>query len=443
MYVIYTVITVLAFLVASPYFLYQAIRYRKYVGSVPQRLGRLPVAFNLDADPSIWIHAVSVGEVLTVRALIPGLRERYPHLRIFLSTTTMTGQQVARSHVRGVDAVFYFPFDLPFIVRRLIGSVRPRLFLMMETEIWPNLLRACRQQGVKAVMVNGRISQRSYPRYRLVKAFIKRVLADVDRFCMQSEESARRIVDLGAPPERVTVTGSLKFDSLDWTASQGRGRERVLRFFKVPDAHPVVIAASTLRGEETAVLHAFRAVRRSRPEALLVIAPRHPERFAEVVELARQEGYRVARRTELVIDAPLTCDVVVLDTIGELARLYQVATVVFVGGSLVDTGGHNILEPAVFGKPILFGPHMHNFAEVASAFLASGAAVEVASARDLEETLVALVGDPVRRAALGAAARALVEANRGACQRTLGEIAAVLPPRGDRAGVVTPFRRAT
>jgi 3-deoxy-D-manno-octulosonic-acid transferase len=296
---------------------------------------------------------------------------------------------------------------------------------------------------VKTVMVNGRISQRSYPRYRLARPFIGRVLADVDRFCMQSDESARRIIDLGAPPERVTVTGSLKFDSLDWTAGQGRGRDRVLRFFRAPDAAPIVIAASTLRGEETAVLHAFRAVRRSRPEAVLIIAPRHPERFAEVVELARQEGYRVARRTELVVDAPLTCDVVVLDTIGELARLYQAATVVFVGGSLVDAGGHKILEPAVFGKPIMFGPHMHNFAEVAGAFLASGAAVQVASATDLEATLPALVADPVKRASLGAAARALVESNRGACERTLGEIAAVLAARGDRAGVVTPFRRVT
>ena len=442
MYFLYSVATLVAFVVASPYFLYQAVRYRKYVSSLPQRLGRLPVTFNVDGDESIWIHAVSVGEVLTARALVPGLRERYPRLKLFLSTTTMTGQQVARTHVPGVDSVFYFPFDLPFIVRRLLDAVRPRLFMMMETEIWPTLLRACRLRGVKTMLVNGRISARSYPRYRLVRPFFRRVLADVDRFCMQSDESARRIIELGADASRVSVTGSLKFDSLDWPATGPavRGRDRVLRFFKMSSDRPVVIAASTLRGEEGPVLNAFRSLRRTSPQALLVLAPRHPERFGEVVDLARGEGFRVERRTERAIDAPLSADVVVLDTIGELARLYQLATVVFVGGSLVDAGGHNILEPAVFGKPILFGPYMQNFAEIASTFLASGAAVQVGSSRELDETIVALVGDPVRHASLGAAARALVEASRGACDRTLGVVETLLPT-GSGRGVVRPFRR--
>ena len=209
MYTVYSLLIVLFFLVMSPYFIYQALRYRKYVGNLPQRLGFLPVSFNFDGDSSIWIHAVSVGEVLTARALLPELRERYPKLRIFLSTTTMTGQQVARSNLQYVDEVFYFPFDLTPIVKRTLRLVKPRLFIMMETEIWPNLLRLCREAGVKTVLVNGRISSRSYPRYRLARAFFRRVLADVDRFCMQSEESARRIVAIGADRERVTVTGSL------------------------------------------------------------------------------------------------------------------------------------------------------------------------------------------------------------------------------------------
>jgi 3-deoxy-D-manno-octulosonic-acid transferase len=444
MYVVYTLVTVLAFVVASPWFAWQAFRHRKYVGSLRQRLGWLPVGVNVDEEASVWIHAVSVGEVLAARALLPDLRAQHPRLRIYLSTTTRTGQQVAQQRAPDVDGVFYFPLDLPFSVRRTLDRINPRLFVMVETEIWPTLLRACRRRGVKTALVNGRISSRSYPRYRLVRPFLRRVLADVDRFCMQSEESARRVVEIGAPRERVSVTGSLKFDALDQPgpAVGTSGRDRVLRYFRVRDGRPVVVAASTLRGEEGPVLTAFREVQRGAPDALLVLAPRHPERFDEVTALARAEGFGVERRSALAIDAEPRADVVVLDTIGELARLFQVATVVFVGGSLVNAGGHNILEPAVFGKPVVFGPHMQNFAEIAAMFLEHGAAVQVASPRELTASLVALARDPVSRASLGAAARALVAANRGARERTLDALADLLPPDTPRGGVVMPFRRA-
>src|SRR3954463_1935088 len=208
MYAAYTVFIVALVVVMSPVLLYQALRYRKYIANFKQRMGYLPVSFNLDGDRSIWIHAVSVGEVLTARALLPQLRERYPRLRIFLSTTTMTGQQIARNSLQYVDSVFYFPFDLGFIVNRTLRLVKPRIFIMMETEIWPNLLRACTRGGVRTVLVNGRISARSYPRYRLARPFFARVLDNVDRFCMQSDESARRIIDMGADPDKVDVTGS-------------------------------------------------------------------------------------------------------------------------------------------------------------------------------------------------------------------------------------------
>ncbi|MEO6212781.1 MAG: 3-deoxy-D-manno-octulosonic acid transferase [Vicinamibacterales bacterium] len=444
MYAVYSVLIVLFFVVMSPYLLYQAVRYRKYVASLPQRLGILPVSFNLDADESIWIHAVSVGEVLTARALLPQLREQYPRLRIFLSTTTMTGQQIARNNLQYVDEVFFFPFDFGFIVRRTLRLVKPRLFVMMETEIWPNLLRACHEAGVKTMLVNGRISARSYPRYRLARRFFRPVLAHVDRFCMQSDESGRRIIAIGADPARVSVTGSLKFDSLEipgapgTTAGADRGQNRVLRYFRISPDRPVVIAASTLKGEEQVVFEAFGRVRATRTNALLIIAPRKPERFDEVERMARRAGWNVARRTELRVDSEPRNDVVILDTIGELAQLYQVGTVVFVGGSLVDSGGHNILEPAVFGKPILFGPHMENFAEIAAAFLDNGAAVQVKNGRELETALLGLLGDPVRRASLGAAARALVEANRGARAKSLSVIAQLLP--AGNAGNIRPFR---
>jgi 3-deoxy-D-manno-octulosonic-acid transferase len=444
MYVLYSVLMVAFYALMSPYLIYQAVRHRKYVRSLPQRLGYLPVSFNLDGAESIWIHAVSVGEVLIARALLPELRERYPKLRLFLSTTTVTGQQIARNNLRFVDEVFYFPFDFGFIVRRILAIVKPRLFIMTETEIWPNLLRACHRQGVKTMLINGRISSRSYPRYRLARPCFRRVLRHVNRFCMQSEESARRIVDIGADRERVTVTGSLKFESLEipGAAPLNRGQNRVLRYFRVAPDRPVVIAASTLKGEEEPVLEAFQRIRATMTNALLIIAPRKPERFDDVERLARRAGWNVARRTELRVDSEPREDVVVLDTIGELAPLFQVATAVFVGGSLVDSGGHNILEPAVFGKPIVFGPYMQNFAEIARTFLDNGAAIQVRNGRELEAVLLALLGDAVRRARLGAAARALVEANRGARTKTLAVIAQLLPP-DNPSNVVRPFRRVT
>src|SRR5436309_3666527 len=276
MYLAYSLLTLVVFIVVSPYFLYQAIRYKKYIGTLRQRLGFLPITFNIDAEESIWIHAVSVGEVLSARALAADLKTRYPRLRLFVSTTTIAGQQVARRSLSNAEAVFYFPFDWTFIVRRILTLVRPRLFIMMETEIWPNLLRECRRRGVKTVMINGRISSRSYPRYRLVRPFFRRVLADVDRFCVQSEESARRLGDLGADPAHITVTGSLKFDSLEFpaAAAHGKPRERVMRFFRLSPNRTVLVAGSTMRSEETAVLRAFARIKATMPSALAIIAPR-------------------------------------------------------------------------------------------------------------------------------------------------------------------------
>jgi len=443
MYSLYSILVLVVAVIASPWFIYQALRYKKYVGSLGQRMGYLPVSFNMDGDESIWVHAVSVGEVLTARPLISDLKRRYPNLRMFLSTTTMAGQQLARRSVQDVDAVFYFPFDFGFVIRRTLDLVRPKLFIMMETEIWPNLLRECRARGIKTAVVNGRLSARSFPRYRMIRPMMRRVLDHIDRFLVQSEESARRFIDLGADPARVVVTGSLKFDSLELssTALQARARDRVLRYFRVPGSRPVIVAGSTMKGEEIAVLRAFRRVRSTAPNTLLVLAARNPERFAEAEQLARQEGWKVAKRSDLAIDAEPRVDIVILDTIGELATIYQIATVVFVGGSLVATGGHNVLEPAVFGKPIVFGPHMENFLEIADAFVSNGAGVQLAGEEELEEAFLSLMSDPVRRARLGAAARALVEANRGANEKSVTVLSQLLPqePRAYPANV-RPFR---
>lgn len=434
MYFLYTCLSLIVFVALAPYFVYQAVRYRKYVSNLRQRLGYLPVSFNVDGDESIWIHAVSVGEALTARTLAEELKRRYPGLRLFVSTTTIAGQQVAARQIKDADGLFYFPIDFGFIVKRTLRLVRPRLFIAMETEIWPNLLRQCRRDGVRTLIVNGRISNRSYPRYRAIRALFRRVLGDVDGFCMQSQESADRIVALGADPARVTVTGNLKFDAVQAVAGPERSGPRVLRYFRVPDDRAVVVAGSTMKGEELLVLRAFERARASVDRPLLVIAPRHPERFDEVERLAREEGFRTARRSELTIDEDPCADVVVLDTIGELAHLYRVATVVFVGGSLVPTGGHNILEPAAFGKPILFGPHMQNFREIAATFLQAGAAVQVQDERQLEGQLRELFANPARRAVLGSAAREIIDASQGARRKTLAVIADLLPPAGVAKG---------
>ncbi len=439
MYVLYSVVLALALLVGAPWFAYQGLRRQKYFGSLRERFGGLPVSLNLDAEPSIWVHAVSVGEVLAARPLVEELRERYPGFRLFVSTTTVAGQQIAKRQLARADAVFYFPIDLARVVRRVLDRVRPRLLVLMEGEIWPNVLRECRHRGVKVAIVNGRVSARSFPRYRLLAPLMRHVLADVDACCMQNEEAARRITLLGADPAHVVVTGSLKFDAaqLPLPAAQGQPRDRVLRFFRVAAQRPVIVAGSTMRGEELPVLQAFRRIKATQSQALLILAPRHADRFTEVMHIARGEGFATARRTELGIDSEPRADVVVLDTIGELAQIYQIATVAFVGGSLVPTGGHNILEPAVYGRPVVFGPSMSNFEEIAQLFLANGAAVQVQTPQELEDTLIALTADPVRRAGLGAAARALVEANRGAVTRTLDVLARLLP----RPAVVRPFRR--
>ena len=257
-------------------------------------------------------------------------------------------------------------------------------------------------------------------------------MADIGRICAQSPENARRLVDLGADPSRVVVTGSLKyrFPAAARGAGQGVGVPRVLRFFRTAPGRTVVVAGSTLEGEETVVLRAFRRLQIERPGALLVIAPRRPERFGDVERLAREEGFGVERRSALTIDAEPRADVVVLDTIGELAQVYQVATVVFVGGSLVEAGGHNILEPAAYGKPVVTGPHMQNFREIADTFLAAGALVTVRSESELGEALCGLAADPAERRRIGEAGRAIVEVNRGARGRTLDAIAAVFPPPG-------------
>ncbi|MDE3136202.1 MAG: 3-deoxy-D-manno-octulosonic acid transferase [Acidobacteriota bacterium] len=429
MYLAYSLLLALAMLVALPYFAVQGLRHGKHWQNLVERLGRLPAELIERAGRSpgaLWIHAVSVGEVVAAAPLARRLKERFPGRRLVISTTTITGQRMARERIAWADDFFYYPLDWAWVVRRVFRAVRPSLVVILETEIWPNFLRVARQSGVPVLFASARVSERSFRRYRLTDGLIRRVLADASVFLPQTEEDARRLVALGAPEERVRIGGNLKVDVpppvrnplAGWLADQAARGKRT----------PVIVAGSVVAGEENAVLAAFAGVRERYPDALLVLAPRKPERFEAAAQLAEVRGWGLVRRSSLSLGGALDAGagILLLDTIGELGGLYGVADLVFVGGSLVRAGGHNILEPAALGKAPIFGPHMDNFRDIARRFLDRGAATQVATPAELSRQWVEWLDDPARRDAAGRAARELVEANRGAADRAFESVEALL-----------------
>ncbi len=422
MHIVYTLLLSVAFVLAVPWFLWKGRTTGKYLRTFRERMGRLPVYLNLDGDRSLWIHAVSVGEVLAARPLVPALRERFPQHRIFVSTTTMTGNAVAKKSIRGIDGLFYAPFDFPWAVRHALDVLNPSLVILVETELWPNLIHEAHRRGARIAVVNGRISPRSYRRYLRFGRFLQRVLEEVDLFLMQGAAHAERVRALGAPSERVQVTGNLKFDAVE----PGRLPERLARLLAGGARGPLWVAGSTVGGEEQLVLSAFHGVRERIPQARLLLAPRHPERFDAVAPLVEAAGFRCLRRSALDPATWSDGEVLLLDTLGELSQVYALASVVFVGGSLVPSGGHNILEPAVAGKPVIVGPHMENFQEIADQFRAEQALVEVASAEELGREVAELLLDDRRRSSLGERARELIGRNRGAVLRSSDALRSLL-----------------
>jgi 3-deoxy-D-manno-octulosonic-acid transferase len=417
-YLIYSVGLGILLALAAPVYAWKGRRTGKYLKTFRARMGRLPGDVHAEGPGAIWIHAVSVGEVLAARALVEPLRRRLPGRRVFVSTTTVTGHEVARAKLTGVDGLFYAPFDFAFAVRSVLGAIRPSLVVLVETEIWPNLIRESRRAGARVAIVNGRLSPRSFPRYRRIRSLLRPVLAEVDAFLMQAEPHADRARAIGAPADRVRVAGNLKFDALP---SASRTKDLEALFAGV--SGPILLAGSTVAGEEELVLQAYAAARQTVPGLRLVIAPRHPERFPEAAQRIEAAGLRHARRSALGERAWADEDVLLLDTLGELAHAYAFATVVFVGGSLVPAGGHNILEPALAGRAVVVGPHMENFQEIARSFLEEDALVQVGSPQSLAPALVALLTDGARRDVLGERARRLVERNRGALERTVDALA--------------------
>ena len=404
-----------------PVFLVRKVWRAGHPLALAERLGWVPFR---PGPPRLWLHAVSVGEVVAAVPLVHALRARWPGVEIVVSTVTATGAAVARTRLPGVGGVFTCPLDLPGSVRRALGRIEPRALVVLETELWPNLFRALARAGRPIAVVNARISDRSFRRYRRVRAVFRRVLENVTLFAAQSPEDGRRLRDLGAPPARVVVTGNLKMDLRPADGLDGAEWRRRLGL-----GQPLLwVAGSTHRGEEEAVLAAFQAARAGQPGLGLVLAPRHPERVDEVEALARAGGVRVGRRSRAGEPGQGQPDVLLVDTIGELAALYGLADLVFVGGSLAPIGGHNVIEPAVHGKAIVFGPHMSNFRSAAALLLDAGAAVQVGDGLELSQAVSRLLADGAERRRLGDAARAAVLAHQGALDRTMAALDAVLAP---------------
>lgn len=446
MYFLYSVLMGLAALLTAPYWLVQGLRHGKYLYNLSERLGfSLPELAKLPEQRpgAIWLHAVSVGEALSGVALGKRLKELYPQRPLIISTTTTTGYALAKERMPFADAVIYFPFDWTFCVRKVMNAVKPALVLVLETEIWPNFLQEAKRHNVPVVFLSGRISDRSLVRYKkylgafgfYLRPFLTSVLDNAAAFLMQTETDADRIRALGAPPARVRVSGNLKYDMVlpeptalsSWLEQECKRRQR----------WPVIVAGSVVATEEPLTLIAFGVVQGDFPKAILVLAPRKPERFAAAAEFIEESHRKFVRRTDLAVPGPgITSEsgansngipdeatVLLLDSIGELASLYRLADGAFVGGSLVNAGGHNILEPAAFGKVPVFGPSMENFAAIASRFVEAGAAIQVGSPEDAGVEWIELLNNPDKMKRMGDAAKQLVETSRGALDRALAEVA--------------------
>jgi 3-deoxy-D-manno-octulosonic-acid transferase len=422
MYVVYSLLLVCAVLLSLPWWALQMLRLGKYRTGLAERLGFVPARLKDAKTGSIWVHAVSVGEVLAVSRLIAELQSAYPEIEIFISTTTATGQRLARERF-GETHCFFMPVDLGFAVRAYLNALQPRMLLLAETEFWPNLLHLARKRGTAVAIVNARISDRSFPRYRRFRWFFRRVLSHVDLFLTQTAADAERLREIGAPTERVRVSGNLKFDVRPQAASKLVEELRL-----ATKGAPVIVCGSTAEGEEEVLLDAFQQVQRQFPAAVMMLAPRHPERFERVAGVIAAHDIAFVRRSSWTAASSFRGGVFLLDSVGELASVYALADIAFVGGSLVPVGGHNILEPAQYGAAIIVGPHTFNFREIVSIF-EKGGAIRFTTAENLASQLLELLDGAAERKQLGQRAKGLFEQHAGATLRTLQALRPLLGQR--------------
>lgn len=430
----YLVYNLLSLLLLMPLLVFTVCRSIKlqWPLALPARFGFIPAddLAKLAGRPVIMLHAVSVGEVIAARPLIAALRSRYPGHALVVSNGTDTGRQMA-SALAAVDLCIYFPFDLLFSIRHILNLLKPCIVIIMETEIWPNFSREIARRSIPLLMANGRISDRSYPRYLKLRWFFRQTLQNFSHLCMQSATARERIIAIGAAAERVVVCGNLKYD-IQFQRVSSAEKSALRRHCTIPDDCLVITAGSTHAGEEDMLLKAYREVLADSAELFMVLAPRHPQRTAEVADILKKSGVRFRRFTELQPDSGEQFqpgEVLLVDTVGELLNLYGLADVVFVGGSLVPVGGHNLLEPASRGIPTLFGPFMSNFAEITALVLESRAGVQVVTTEELVKTLRRLLADPAERESLSDNSFAMMRENGGATGKHLECIAAQLPSR--------------
>lgn len=426
MKLLYDLMTIILVIVAIPVFAFRLIREAGFGERLKQSFGFLPEgALTPIADKGcLWLHAASVGEIVATSPIIKEIRRELPGVPVLVSVVTANGYDMAKRIIPEADSIIFFPLDLPLLGRRVISRIKPKLFVLVETELWPNFLMSAQALNIPVMMVNGRISDKSVSRYRYLFSILNDMLNTVIRFCMQSTIDAQYIIRLGAKPRRVVVTGNTKFDQT-YTDVSPSERDRLAGELGFSGHWPVIIAGSTHKGEEELVLAAFKQVKEAFPDARLVLAPRDNLRGSELVALAEKYNLKAVRRTDGT-EAGSGHEVVVLDTIGELGRIYGIADIVYVGGSLIPQGGHNILEPAAHGKPILVGPHMFNFKDSYALFSGRGACATVNDSSELGETITRLLQGEEEREAMGREALAIIKENRGAARRSVQHIKEVL-----------------
>ncbi len=419
MQLLYNIAAIIIVILIIPIFMVRSVREKGFVERIRQSLGFFPehALDKVEKKDCIWVHAASVGEIVATSPLIKEFRKEFPKSPILVSVVTTSGYEMANRIIKDADAIIYFPLDLPWLAGHVLRRIRPRVFLPVETELWPNFLRTARKIHVPVMMVNGRISDKSVKQYKHLHSLLRNMIGTVKLFAMQSPIDAEYIMRLGAPQELVTVTGNTKFDQT-YTDVSPEEKQKIIEEMGLSKNDGIFLAGSTHRGEEEAVLQAFKAVRETHPHARLVIAPRELLRTTEVVHLCRKAGFSVTTRTKLQHEAPQDEDIVILDTIGELGKVYSIGDVVFVGGSLVPHGGHNILEPAAHGKAIIVGSHMFNFKDTYALFKNRDACLTVKNGEELAKQVTRLFDEPEHRHRMEEETRAIVRENKGASRKS-------------------------
>ncbi len=420
-FLIYNILLTFLLILASPYFILRSFLQKRFREALPQRMGFFKAP---RLENPIWIHAASVGEVFCSSPVFKRMKKEFSQARIVLTTMTSTGNQTARTNLPQADQVLFIPIDHPLFVQRTIEKIQPGVLLIAETELWPNLLRACGQKRVPIILFNGRISPKSFPRYLAFRFFFKECLKYISLFLMQTEEDRARMIEIGADPRKTRVAGNLKFDQTFPQFAQ-EGKEKLARFLRLQGEEKVFIAGSTHPGEEEILISLYQELKRIDPHLLLILAPRHLERLDEVEKILRKESVSWMRKSSISGGDDLNRerpDVILLDTMGELMTLYSIGSLVFIGGSLVAIGGHNPLEPLFYKKCVLFGPHMFNFLEISNHLIDAGGAIQVSGKEELFAQVKRLLSNPSEREKLGERGYQFLKKHQGATERMFEEI---------------------